>query len=314
MRGGAAVFDAELERRCAAARRRLWRALRGADARPPEDLSGQRLGDWLVGEQVATGGLAAVYRARRATRETGRPVALKVLHCGIDSSGIVSRFRTERRVLSRLDHPSIVRLIDHGAVADGRPFMVLEFVDGRPITAHCDARELGLHVRLRLMVDVLLALHHAHSHQVVHGDVKPSNVLVSEAGRVVLLDFGIASLIGPEGNGSADPGVTLLTPGYGSPEQYAGRAVGPASDIYQTGLMLYELLAGRPAFEGKPHDAGFSVPPPSEALPSLPGCGRGCGDLDAVMRRATRYQAARRYPSALDMARALQAHLGTRPV
>jgi len=283
MLGGAEVFGAGLGRCCAAARGRLWRALRAGDAQRPDDLSGQRLGDWLVDEQIAGGGLAAVYRARRATRETGRPVALKVLHRGIDSSGIVSRFRTERRILSRLDHPSIVRLIDHGAVADGRPFMVLEFVEGRPIGDHCDAREPGLHARLRLMVDVLLALHHAHSHRVVHGDVKPSNVLVSDAGRVVLLDFGIASLIGPGGDASTVPGVTLLTPGYGSPEQYAGRAVGPASDIYQAGVMLCELLTG---------------------------CGCGCGDLDAVIRRATRYQPSKRYPSALDMARALQAHCG----
>lgn len=315
---GAEAPDERLERHVGRARQQLLRSLVAADADSQEDLTGQRFGAWQIDEKVARGGLATVYRAHREDVESGASAAFKVLRRGLDTDDVVARFRAERQILSSLDHPSISRILDGGALPDGRPFLVLEFVDGEPITAYCEARELDLPARLRLLIDVLRALHHAHLHRVVHRDVKPSNVLVSDAGEVVLVDFGIAKLLDPDAEPGAaamtGAGTALLTPGYGSPEQCMGRAVTPASDVYQAGLMLYELLTGQRPSGGRPADRGFSVPPPGVALRGTPRNERVRGDLDAIVGKATHFDAAMRYATADEMARDLERHLDGRPV
>lgn len=302
--------DDRLDRHFKAARERLWRRLRADGADAPEDLAGQRIHGWRIDERISDGGLATVYRAHRDGAEFEQKVAFKVLRRGVDNDDVVARFRAERQFLSSLDHPSIARILDGGALADGRPFLVLEFVDGLPITAYCEKRELDLKARVRLLIDVLGALHHAHMHQIVHRDVKPSNVLVSDEGGVVLLDFGIAKRldaeVGQHASAMSGTGMALLTPGYASPEQYAARAVTTASDIYQAGLMLYELLTGRRPFDGRPEDAGFSVPPPSVALRGTDRCQDVHGGLDAITGKATQFDAALRYATADEMARDLQ--------
>jgi len=310
--------DDRLERHVGAVRERLWRAMTEADARSQEDLAGQLIGGWRIGEKVSRGGLATVYRARGEGIRSARSAAFKVLRRGLDTDDVIARFRVERQILASLHHPSIARMLDAGALADGRPFIVMDFVEGEPITSYCENRDVDTAGRLRLLVEVLRALHHAHQHRVVHRDVKPSNVLVSRDGKVVLLDFGIAKLLAAGGAPGASSltgaGTSLLTPGYASPEQHSGRLVTTASDVYQAGLMLYELLTGERPFEGKPADSGFAVPLPSATLRGTSRHDAVRGDLDAITRKATQVDVAARYASADEMARDLLRYLDGQPV
>jgi eukaryotic-like serine/threonine-protein kinase len=194
-----------LDDRFETARERLWHSLLAADAEAPESLTGLRIHSWRIGERISRGGLATVYRAHRDDGAFEQTVAFKVLRRGLDTEDVVSRFRAERQILSSLVHPSIAQVLDGGALPDGRPFLVLEYVDGLPITDYCEARAVDTAGRVRLLIEVLRALHHAHTRLVVHRDVKPSNVLVSDEGHVVLLDFGIAKLLDAETLPGAPP-------------------------------------------------------------------------------------------------------------
>ena len=304
-----------------AAREHFWRTVIGADAGrggAEEDLTGQRFHSWRIERCIARGGLATVYLAHRDDGEFAQQAAFKVLRRGLDTDDVVSRFRTERQILSSLEHPSIARILDGGALPDGRPYLVLEYVDGLPITEYCRSRNVDLAGRLRLVIRVLRALHHAHRHLVVHRDVKPSNILVAGEGDVKLLDFGIAKLLDGEHSGAdathTRTGVALLTPGYGSPEQHAGDVVTTASDIYQAGLVLYELVTGEFPFAGRPAESQFVVPPPSERLRGTPLYRSVRGDLDAITRRAAHADPGQRYASADEMLRDLERYLAGRPV
>lgn len=296
-------------------RDRLWASLVAGEETPEEDLAGQRAGIWRIHRRIARGGLATVYLAHRDDGEFDQVVAFKVLRRGLDTDDVVARFRAERQILSALDHPAIVPILDGGALPDGRPFLVLEYVDGVPITEHCEREGIGIDGRVRLIMQVLQALHHAHKHLVVHRDIKPSNLLVSSEGNVALLDFGIAKLLDPEALPGASTftrtGVSLLTPGYGSPEQQSGEAVTTASDIYQVGVVLYELLTGeRPTFARDEDDAG----PPSRHLKGKKQYAKVHGDLDAIVQKAMQAEAARRYGSANEMLADLGRYLDGRPV
>jgi serine/threonine-protein kinase len=297
------------------ARDRLLADVVAADVAPEEDLTGQRAGNWRIDRRIARGGLATVYLARRDDGEFDQTVALKVLRRGLDTDDVVARFRAERQILSALDHPAIAKILDGGALPDGRPYLVLEYVDGIPITEHCVRARTSIDGRVRLVMRVLQALHHAHKHLVVHRDIKPSNVLVSSEGNVALLDFGIAKLLDPEAVPGASTftrtGVSLLTPGYGSPEQQACKAVTTASDIYQVGVVLYEMLTGeQPAFARDGDDAG----PPSRRLQGTNAHAKVHGDLDAIVQKAMQADPARRYGSASEMLADLERYLDGRPV
>lgn len=299
------------------ARDRLLRSLTEGAAEEGDDLAGQLVGHWRIVERIARGGLATVYRAAREGGEFEQAGAFKVLRRGLDTDDIVGRFRAERQILSSLEHPAIARILDGGAMPDGRPYLVLEYVDGQPITQHCESRGLALQERLRLLIQVLRALHHAHTHLVVHRDVKPSNVLVSASGHVKLLDFGIAKLLDGgdviRASVLTRTGVALLTPGYASPEQRAGRTVTTASDIYQVGLVLFELVTGRRPSEGST-DSPMDLPRPSEVLRGTPLGRVAKGDLDAIVGKATHRDPELRYRSADDMVLDLQRFLDGRPV
>ena len=299
-------------------REHLWRSMLAASDEADEDLSGQRFQNWRIDRRIARGGLATVYLAHRDDGEFTQLGAFKVLRRGLDTDDVVSRFRAERQILSSLEHPSIARILDGGAMPDGRPYLVLEYVDGLPITEYCRSRNIDLAGRLHLMIRVLRALHCAHRHLVVHRDVKPSNVLVAGEGDVKLLDFGIAKLLDGDRTGAAPThtrtGVALLTPGYGSPEQHTGGSVTTASDIYQAGLVLYELLTDQFPFASSPHAAEFVVPPPSERLRHTSRYRQVRGDLDAITRRAAHADPTQRYASADEMLRDLEHYLAGRPV
>src|SRR5690606_38624884 len=182
-------------------------------------------------------------------------VALKFLR--VANGVALRRFDRERRILAELDHPNIARLLDGGTDAQGHPYIVMEFVEGRPIDAHCDETGADLDGRLDLFAAVAEAVEYAHRNLVVHRDIKPSNILVTEGGHVKLLDFGIAKLLDPEeqadegGNARApitEAMVRVLTPDYASPEQVRGLRITTASDVYELGVLLYELLTGRRPF------------------------------------------------------------------
>ena len=312
----AATSD-RLDARFDAARERIWSDVIAGDD-TEEDLTGQHAGHWRIAERIARGGLATVYKAHRDDGEFDQTVAFKVLRRGLDTDDVVARFRAERQILSTLDHPSIAQILDGGALPDGRPYLVLEYVDGEPITTHCDKFEIDIRGKVVLAIDVLGALHHAHRHTLVHRDIKPSNVLVSSDGNVTLLDFGIAKLLDPEAlPGSSTltrTGVSLLTPGYGSPEQHAGQPVTTASDIYQVGAVLYELLAGRrPRLVG-PDGQTADPGPPSRHLKGGSRYRQVQGDLDAIVQKAMHGDPTRRYGSANEMVTDLERYLDGKPV
>jgi serine/threonine-protein kinase len=212
-----------------------------------DPLPGSRLGAFQVLDQVGRGGMGTVYRARRVDGGFEQAVAIKVIRRGLDSDDILARFLRERRILAGLAHPNLARLVDGGLSADGRPWFAMEFIDGATITAWCDRHQAGLRRRIELFLDACGAVQHAHERLVVHRDLKPANILIDADGRVRLLDFGIAKLVGGDGNDEAAtalPGPGLLTPEYAAPEQIAGGPVGVATDVYALGVILYELLSG----------------------------------------------------------------------
>ncbi|HYI85162.1 MAG TPA: serine/threonine-protein kinase, partial [Acetobacteraceae bacterium] len=159
---------------------------------------GRRVGPYRLVRELGRGGMGAVYLAEREDREFDQRVAVKLLHRGLETAAVLARFQTERQILAHLDHPSIARLFDGGTTGDGRPYLVMELVEGRPIDVHCDALGLALPARLRLVLEVLDAVRSAHQSLVVHRDLKPSNVLVTAEGHPKLLDFGIAKILRPE--------------------------------------------------------------------------------------------------------------------
>jgi serine/threonine-protein kinase len=202
--------------------------------------------------ELGRGGMATVYEAERIDGAFDQHVAIKVLDRGLDTEDVVGRFLSERQILSGLEHPNIARLLDGGSTADGHPYLVMEKVAGEPITKWADARGLSVDERLDLFGQVAEAVSHAHARLIVHRDLKPANVMVGADGRVRLLDFGIAKLLGaPSGDADATAAITQwMTPHYAAPEQILGRSVTTATDVHGLGVILYELLSGHRPFGG----------------------------------------------------------------
>ncbi|TDR87347.1 serine/threonine-protein kinase [Enterovirga rhinocerotis] len=281
---------------------------------------GARIGAFSVTGLIGRGGQGEVYRGIRADGHFDQIVALKLLRP--EAVTQAERFRAERQILAGLDHPGIARLIDGGTTPDGRPFLAMEHLEGRPITEHCEAERLGLSHRIALVREVADALAHAHRHLVVHRDLKPGNVLITGEGRVKLLDFGIARIL-DDGIG----GVTteaILTPDYAAPEQFEGRGITTATDVYALGALLFELLTGRPpwtrtgAFSGAARLLGDEPPRASRTAAASgervfdPAALEG--DLDAIVATAMRFRPEDRYDSVLAFSDDLGRHLAMRPV
>ncbi len=225
---------------------------------------GRRIGAYRLEAEIGRGGMGRVFLAERADGAFEQTVALKLLRADLDPStgqapgDAERRFRAERQILASLDHPHIARLLagggpDPGPGPAGQPYLAMEYVDGAAIDAYCDERHLSIDERLRLFTTVGEAVHHAHRNLVVHRDLKPSNVFVTPEGEVKLLDFGIAKLLDEEGGPVSAPltqtGQRWMTPEYAAPEQVRGEAVTTATDVYQLGVVLYELLTGHRPFE-----------------------------------------------------------------
>lgn len=206
-----------------------------------------KLGPYRILGKLGSGGMGVVLAAIRDDDTMKKRVAIKLIKRGWDTDEIIRRFTIERQVLGALNHPNIARVIDAGAAEDGRPFFVMEFVDGMPIDKYCDFHRLTTEQRVRLFMKVCSAVQYAHQNLVVHRDIKPHNILVTQSGEPKLLDFGIAKLLNPDMQQIAvftGLDLRLMTPEYASPEQVSGGPISTASDVYSLGVLLYELLTG----------------------------------------------------------------------
>ncbi len=218
-------------------------------------LIGRRIGPFQIQQHIASGGMGDVYRAVRV-EDYRRTVALKVVRNGLAGTELCERFRTERQVLAGLNHPNVVRLLHGGTTEDGLLYFAMEFIDGMSLDRWCAQHQPALRERLLLLLAVARAVHYAHEQGVIHRDLKPSNVLVAADGTPKISDFGLAKYLdsaGPfDGGSQTRTGVILGSPSYLAPEQAGGPShrMGPATDVYALGAILYELLTGRPPFQG----------------------------------------------------------------
>ncbi|MBL8216087.1 MAG: serine/threonine protein kinase [Bryobacterales bacterium] len=264
---------------------------------------GTRLGPYEVIGKLGEGGMGQVFRARRGDDVFQKEVAIKVVPAAFASPALVERFRVERRILAALEHPNIARVLDGGSTAGGAPYLVLEYIDGLPLLAHCEARGLGVKERVQLFRRICDAVQYAHENLIVHRDLKPANVIVTADGTAKLLDFGIAKLLEPgqdTGNLQTRPFERMMTPEYASPEQIRGEAVTTATDVYSLGVMLYELLAGvRPLTLGS-QTLGEMERIVCEQEPKTLGAVRRelAGDLENIVAKAMKKRPAERYRSA----------------
>ena len=217
--------------------------------------AGRRIGNYEVLEEIGRGGMGAVYLAVRADDEFNKQVAIKLVWPGFDRAEVARRFKQERQILANLDHPNIARIIDGGKTEEGWPYVVMEYVDGAPITEYCNERRFSINERLKLFHQVCAAVAYAHRNLVVHRDLKPGNIFVTRDGSVKLLDFGIAKILDPSRSPDAlsltGTGMYAMTPEYASPEQARGGNITTATDVYSLGVTLYELLTGVHPFRFK---------------------------------------------------------------
>ena len=292
---------------------------------------GRAFGPWRVLRLLGRGGMGPVWLAERTDGLFSRQVALKLVHASLFGSALAQRFARERSILAALDHPHIARLLDAGVAGDGQPYLALEYVEGTPLTAYCDAERLPLAARIALVVQALSAVQHAHQNLVVHRDLKPSNILVTRDGQVRLLDFGIAKLM-VEGEARetelTQVGGRALTLDYASPEQIAGQPVSTASDVYSLGVVLYELLCGQRPYHvtresrGALEEAILNAEPvrPSQRSitedvanarsTTLKKLARSLkGDLDTIVLKALKKSPAERYATADAFRQDLQRYL-----
>jgi serine/threonine protein kinase len=302
-------------------------------------LEGQLISPYRILNMIGRGGMGTVWLAERCDGRFERKVAIKFLNVAALDQASAERFKREGSILGKLAHPLIAELIDAGLTSIGEPFLVLEYVEGQSIDAYCDEHKLGVDARIRLFLDVLSAVAHAHSNLIVHRDIKPSNVLVRNDAQVKLLDFGIAKVLADEtGDGSATltlEGGSALTPKFAAPEQVTEGTITTATDIYALGVLLYLLLTGN-------HPAGAGSHSPAQLMKILldeeprrasdsiasvavdAAANRAAtpeklrrqlrGDLDRIIAKAIKKEPAERYPSALAFADDLRRYLQHQPV
>ena len=263
---------------------------------------GTILNGWRITARIGRGGMGEVYKAARAQGDFDQRVAIKVLQHSARQE--LERFQVERQILARLEHPSIARLLDGGTTPDGRPYMVMEYVEGLPITQYCASVGASVPARLRLFIQVCEGVAYAHSSLIVHRDLKASNILVTKDGQAKLLDFGIAKLL----NSASDPASTQapLTPASAAPEQLLNQPITTATDTYALGVLLFELLTGTHPWvkSGSPiaHAVRAMVNKPvplASSVAEIPASARVLrGDLDAILAKALREEPNRRYVTA----------------
>jgi eukaryotic-like serine/threonine-protein kinase len=287
-------------------------------------LIGRRVGPYLIESEIGRGGMGSVWRARRADGRYEGIVAIKFVHAYWLGRAGEDRFRSEGRLLGRLDHPNIARLIDAGVIDDSQPYLVLDYVEGEPIDTYCERLELGLEARVALFQGVLAAVGHAHSHLIIHRDLKPANVFVTREGTVKLLDFGIAKLLTQDGEAAlTQTSSQALTPQYAAPEQLLGQPVTTATDVYALGLVLYTLLTGAHPLGGSVrstpeliHAVVKEETPRPSLVESAPASRRRAleGDLDTILGKALKKDPTERYASVGAFAEDLRRFLAHEPI
>jgi tetratricopeptide (TPR) repeat protein len=281
-------------------------------------LIGERLGIYRIVREIGRGGMGSVYLALRDDQEYRKEVALKIVKRGMDTVEVLERFRYERQILANLEHPYIARLFDGGSTADGVPFFVMEYIEGKPVSVFCRDSGLDLRARCELFIRILEAVAYAHRSLVVHRDLKPANILITADGTPKLLDFGVAKLLSGDSDSEHTHTASMrpFTPGYASPEQVRGLPITTATDIYSLGAILYELLIGKPAQpigSNTPSEIERAVCDTETTRPSLEVRGVP-SDLDNIVLMAMRKEPERRYQSAAQFAEDLRRHLDGRPV
>jgi serine/threonine protein kinase len=288
------------------------------------------VGPYRLVRRIGEGGMGAVYLAERAGEGFTQRVALKLIRAGYADPQLQQRLAAERRILARLEHPGIARLIDGGTTPSGQPFYAMEFVEGTDLLRYCDDHSLPLRARLKLFIQICEAVHYAHQQLVVHRDLKPGNILVTVDGRPKLLDFGLAKLLEHDGGRDATQTASWLTPAYASPEQLRAGRVSTLTDVYALGVVLYELLTGRLPYEvERLHPAELTrvvceVVPPAPSAVVATGMVFGtsprrlrrrlAGDLDVIALKALAKEPERRYASAAEFADDLRRYLEGQPV
>lgn len=286
------------------------------------------LGPWRLVREIGRGGMGTVHLAERDDDSYRGRAAIKLLRW-TRSPEASARFSAERRILSGLSHPNIARLLDGGESETGRPYLVMEYVEGKPLDDFCEERGLTAPERIRLFRDVCSAVQYAHGRLVVHRDLKPENILVDLQGTPRLLDFGIAKLLEDDEGVRTRTGRRLMSPPYASPEQIRGERMGTATDVYSLGVVLYELLTGRhphPVDDLSPREMEDAIlehdpPPPSESMRARGPRGTTTRrsdvhwrDLDTIIQKAMAKEPERRYPSAEALSEDLSRLLDGLPV
>ena len=314
----------------------MWAELAASAAgerSPPSEI-----GAYRIVREIGRGGMAVVYLAERKGGDFEHRVAIKVVHGGMTSVAVLNRFSQERKILASLNHPAIAKLFDGGSTADGHPYFAMELVDGDPIDRYCERQQLSLSERLKLFLEVTEAVQYAHRNLIVHRDLKPSNIMVTHDRQVKLLDFGIAKLLDPASQDHSYTAVSALpmTPQCASPEQIRGESITTATDIYQLGLLLYQLLTGRYPYRVDATDRGSLAKAICEQEPTRPSTvvsgeyaadglkphasfdrqigQRLKGDLDSIVLMALRKEPDRRYASVEQFAHDIRAYLDGRTV
>ena len=277
---------------------------------PHPSLEGLEIGAYRLERPLGRGGMGTVWLARRIDGQGDTLTAVKLLSPSLVSAKGEERFRREGSVLARLAHPGIARLIEAGVSAAGQPYLMLEYVEGKPIDVF--AEELSLAQRIVLFRQVLAAVGHAHSNQVLHRDLKPSNILVTHDGKAKLLDFGIAKLLDTGGVSKRSltvAGKPILTPQYAAPEQIRGKDLTVATDVYALGVLLYVLVSGK-------HPTSEESITPMQCMVSILStepARLGLGELDNILAKALRKEPTERYQSVAEFGEELDHFLESQP-
>lgn len=316
----------------------------------PTLTKGTVLGEYRVIREIGRGGVSVVYEAERADGQFDQKVALKIIKRGMDTENVLKRFLAERQILAGLQHASIAHLLDGGMAEDGRPYLVMEFVDGMPVNTYCNNHKLPLRDRLALLIRICNAVSYAHRNLLVHRDLKPSNILVTKDGSIKLLDFGIAKVLSSSEPNRQAKATTIaahrmMTPEYAAPEQILGEPITTTTDVYALGILLYELMSGMRPYSFPDRDFISLERTIREATPLAPSqiiarrdspdslaskdaesisSARNTtpdrlshelkGDLDTIILKALRKEPDRRYESVAALSVDIENYLTGRPV